>query len=508
MASVNSKRIVKNTMMLYFRTLLTMGVSLFTVRVVLNTLGVEDYGLYNVVGGIVALLAFLPVSMASATQRFFSFALGEGDYDKLRRIFTVNWVIYCTLGVLALIILETLGAWFVSDVVKIPADRYSAVRTLYSISVWTFVVSVVSSPFQAIITAHEDMHLFSIVAIFEAILKLGVVLLLPIIPGDKLVIYGGLMLGAMFVVAAAYASICLRHYEECQFRRLYWDQEMVRGVIGFTWWTLFGQLTTAIRIQAVTILMNQVFNPAVVAARAIAMNVATQSNLFATNFNTSVYPPIIKSYASGNRDEMGALVFGGSKVTFFLLWILALPFLLQTKFILELWLRTPPPEAVLFTRLALIDALIVAVCLPLMTAARAPGRMKAYELTLGSMQLAVFVICWAVFRFGGAPWSVFAVSIGASTVMLGLRLFFVKRLTGLPIGTFFRKVLLPIAVVVSLSLVLSWSVTRLLPDSVIFRFFSMAISSVSVLIAGYSFGLDPEWRRKLSEMLARKIGFA
>lgn len=481
-----------------------MGVSLYTVRVVLNTLGVEDYGLYNVVGGVVALLAFLPGSMASATQRFFSYALGEGDREKLKKIFTVNWTVYLALGLTALLILETAGSWFVSDYVKIPPDRVEAALALYRISVWTFIVSILTSPFRAVITAHEDMHLYAGISIVEVLLKLGAALALTVVPGDKLVMYGYFLLAVGFFVAGAYVLLCALRYEECQFRRYYWDSALVREVVGFTGWTLFGQLTTVARNQAVTILLNQTFNPVVVAARAIALNVATQTNVFATNFNTSLYPPIIKAYAAGERQRMYELVFGGSKITFFLMWILALPIFLQMPFILTIWLKTPPPDAVLFTRLAFVDALINALSLPLMTAARAPGKMKLYELSLGSVQIAIFAVNWFLLSSGGPAYSVFVVSICASLLMLGLRLGIVSWLTGISIGGFCRKVIIPVVSVVLLSLVPSLLVTQAMPAGLFSTLCSLALALLITMVSIYFVGLDPEWRTKLRSILMQK----
>lgn len=486
--------------------LLTVGVSLYTVRLVLNTLGVEDFGLYNVVGGIVALLAFLPGSMASATQRFFSYALGEGDRKKLKRIFCVNWTVYVILAGFALVILETAGGWFIADYVKIPPERYDAALALYRVSIWTFILSVLTSPFSAVITAHEDMHLYAGISIFEVVLKLAAVLALAAASGDKLVLYGWMLLGVGFAIGVVYAAICLRRYEECQFRRFYWDSALLREVLGFTGWTLFGQLTTVVRNQAVTILMNQVFNPVVVAARAIALNVATQTNLFATNFNTSLYPPIIKSYASGDRRAMYELVFNGSKITFFLMWILALPMFLQMPLVLTLWLKTPPSDAVLFTRLAFVDALINAASLPLMTAARAPGKMAFYELSLGSIQVGIFLVSWLVLRAGGVPYSVFIISIVASTIMLVLRLAIVRHLTGISARAFGRRVLLPVAWVVLLSLVPSMAVIHLLPEGTSFAALSATGCFGFAACAIYFVGLDAEWRLKLRTIIVNKCG--
>ncbi len=490
---------MKNTLILYGRMLLTVGVSLYTVRLVLNTLGVEDYGLYNVVGGVVGLLAFVPNAMASATQRYFAHAMGEQDRDRLKRIFAVNWTLYLALAILALVALETVGAWFVEDVVRIPPARYDAALALYRASAWAFVFGLVTSPFRAVIIAHEEMHVFASISVFEVVLKLAAVLGLTVWGEEKLVLYGYLVLGVSVVVACVYTVVCVRRYEECQFGALKWDVELLREVLGFTGWTLFGQVTTMFRNQAVTILLNQAFTPVVVAARSIALNTANQANVFASNFNTSLYPPIIKTYAAGELREMHRLVFNGSKMAFFLMWLLALPLLMEMPLVLVLWLKSPPPDAVLFTRLALVDTLINTLSLPLMTAARAPGKMRTYELILGSGQLAIFFGSWVVLRLGGAAFWVFVVAIAGSAVMLFLRLAVVGRSTGLPVGEFVRRVLVPVATVTVISLVPAWLFMEALPEGIWPSFLGLVACTVYNGATILFVGLTPEMRARIQK---------
>jgi len=505
MTNVSHKRVAKNTLLLYCRLLLTVGVSLFTVRIVLSTLGVEDYGIYNVVGGLVALLSFLPSAMASATQRYFSFALGAGDDQKLRSTFSVNFALYGVIAISALLILETAGAWYVRDHLRLPAARLDAALALYHFSVLTFTASIFTSPFMAIIIAHEDMKIYAYVSIIEALLKLTVAYLLTHLVGDKLPLYGSLLLGVAIFNASLYIGICSRRYAECQFRIFHWNKALLREILGFTGWTLFGQLTTAVRNHAVTILLNQMFNPTVVAARAIALQVGTQTNMFSTNFNTSLYPPIIKSYAAGRTGEMYLLIFNGCKITFFLMWVLALPLLLEMNAVLTLWLKNPPGDSVLYARLALVETLIISVSLPLMTAARASGKVRLYELTLGAMQLAILPIAWLVLKLTQAPWTVFGVAISVNALMFGARLLIVNRLVGLPVLAFFGRVGFPILAVGSVSAVVSFSVAYLLPDNFLYSIVAVIASLLISSICIYFWGLDAEWRIKLRALVLKKI---
>lgn len=501
MTSVNSKRIAKNTLFLYFRMLLIMGVSLFTVRIVLNALGVVDYGIYNVVGGIVSFFSFLSGTMASATQRFFSFVIGEGNFEKLKRIFSVNLIVYGAIALIAFILLETIGLWFVNEQLRVPPERFEAAQWIFHFSVLTFITTIFTTPLMAIIIAHEDMQIYAYVSIFEAIMKLGVIFLLIYLPYDKLELYGMLIFIVSIINTLIYIVICVQRYSECQFRKFYWDRELFQEIIGFTGWTLFGQVTTVARNQAVTILLNQVFNPVVVAARAIAVNVASQINVFSNNFNIGLYPPIIKLYAADNRKEMFSLIFNGSKITFFLMWIFALPLFLEMDFVLQIWLKNPPVEAILFARLALVEALINSISLPITTAARAPGKMRLYELTLGSIQIAIFAVSWLILIMGGAAYSVFVVAIAANLIMFIVRLLIVRSLIGLSLKPFFYQVVFPIVLVMIVSVVSSLACYSVLPKGLIFKGLSVLLCILSSIVSMYFIGLDIIWQKKVRNLI-------
>lgn len=491
--------------MLYFRQILILLVSLYTVRVVLNALGVEDYGIYNVVGGIVSFFSFLSGTMASATQRFFSFALGQGDFNKLKRIFSVNLIIYVAIAVIALVLLETVGLWFVNEQLNVPPERFEAAHWIYHFSIFMFVSTIFTTPFMAIIIAHEDMQIYAYVSIAEVLMKLGVVFLLVHLPWDKLELYGMLTFGVSVIITIIYIFICVRKYGECQFRKYYWDKGLLHEVIEFTGWTLFGQVTSVGRNQAVTILLNQVFNPVVVAARAIAINITSQINTFSNNFNIGLYPPIIKSYAVNDKKEMFSLLFNGSKITFFLMWVFALPFFLEMDTILTVWLKSPPPEAVLFTRLALVEVLINSISLPITTAARAPGKMKTYELTLGCIQIGIFIASWIVLKMGGAAYTVFVVAIIANLVMFVVRLVLVKMLIGLSLRPYLNQVVLPILIIILFSTIPSLAIHFILPKGFVYVCISILMSVIISCISMYFIGLDRQMRQKARSIIVTRV---
>lgn len=501
MTTERNKRIAKNTLMLYFRQLLILFVSLYTVRVVLDQLGVEDYGIYGAVGGLVALSAFLPGSLAQATQRFFAFALGEQNNERLKRTFSVNLTLYASVALIAFVAFQTIGLWFVNTELSVPDDRFEAAKALYHYATITFLVSVITSPFMAIIMAHEDMKLYAYISILEAFLKLGVVFLLQYITWDKLELYGLLVLCVGVVNAVLYIGICLYRYEECQFRKFYWDSALLKEIIGFTGWTVFGQISTIARTHAITVLLNQSFSPAVVAARALSVQIASKVNIFSGNFNASLYPPIIKSYAENQHQEMNGLITGGSRITFFLLWVFALPMMVEMEAILGLWLTIVPPDAVLFAQLALIEALILSISMPLTAAARAPGKMKAYELTLGTIQIGIFLTAWAVIAAGAPAYSVFIVAIIANILMFGVRLFLVNRLTGFPVMNFLRFTALPALAIVVVTAIPITFMSQFLPNDFYWSALVIFTSFVASTVAMYFIGLDRAWRAKVVSMI-------
>ena len=496
-----SKGIAKNTLLLYFRQILVLLVSLYTVRIILDALGVEDYGIFNVVGGVVSLFSFMSGTMASATQRFFSFALGKKDNKQLERVFSVNLLIYLSIIVIMVVILESIGLWFVKTHLELPADRYQSAIVLYHFSIFTFVATVITAPFLAIIIAHEDMQVYAYISIAEVVLKLLMVFSLTHFEADKLKLFGILLLVLASINAIIYVWVCIKKYRECRLHNFYWDKVLFLEIIGFTGWTLFGQLTTIFRNQGITILLNQAFNPMIVASRAVASNITGKVNIFSNNFNLSLYPPIIKSYASEDKNEMYSLIINGSKITFFLNWVFTLPMLIEMDTILNFWLKNPPEHAALFTRLGLLEVLIFSLSAPLTTAARAPGKMKVYELTLGCLQVSIFIFAWIAIKIGGEAYSVFVIAILVNLIMFGVRLFLVSNLIGMPKIRFVKSVVLPALMIISISSILSYLLRYNLPEGLKFTIASCAFSVAVTCLVMYFVGLNKEYRSLLKTKL-------
>ncbi|WP_298973368.1 MATE family efflux transporter [uncultured Psychrobacter sp.] len=502
---MSNKKILKNTLFLYTRQIIIVLISLYTLRVVINTLGIEDYGIYTVVAGFVALLGFLPGTLASATQRFFAYAMGQGDELKLYQTFSVNLVLYGLIALITWIILQTVGLWYINNHLKIPEGRTLAAVSIYKLVTISFVVSIFSSPFRAVTIAHEDMHIFAALSVIDAVLKLVAVILLDYVAGDNLILYGQFLLINALIIAVAYIVICFKKYNECQIKKFYWNGSLLRESLGFTGWTLFGQLSTAFRNQAVTILINQAFNPATVAARSIALTVSSQVMVFSSNLNTGLYPPIIKSYSAGNKEQMLSLISNGSKLTFFLMWVFALPMILEMETILRIWLKTPPVEATLFARLALVESLILSISLPIATAARAPGKMKLYELSLGTVQILIFFASWLALKAGYSAASVFIIAIIANIIMFQMRLSIVNILIDLPLYPYYKKVLTPVILIILLSSLPGLLIHNMLPDSIWSSLLTIITCMIGSIITMYYIGLDKVWREKILGFITNRL---
>lgn len=503
---MNNSKIISNTIMLYIRQIITILIGLYTVRIVLNVLGETDYGIYGVVGGIVSLFSFLSATMASATQRFFSIALGENNDEKLKATFSVNCVIYCGIAIVAVVLLETFGLWYLSNLLNIPSHRLEAAKILYHFSVVNFTATILMCPFMAIIIAHEDMRVYAYFSLIEAGMKFFITYILRVFSGDKLQGYGFLLACIGICNFGMYFVYCIRKYSECQFKKNYWDKNLFKETLNFTGWTLFGQMTTVVRNQAVTILVNQYFNPIVVSARTIAVNVSNYINIFANSFNTGLYPSIIKSYAIEDKKRMFSLVNIGSKVSFFLVWIFALPLFIKMDFVLQIWLGKPPESAVLFTRLALFEVIVNSMSLPVATVARAPGKMKMYELPLGIMQLIIFLLDYILLEyFTMQAFVVFCVAAIISLVMCVIRLLVVKHLVGLELKKYIMDAILPMAPVVVISVSISYVLDVFLSDSFVNTTIFCVLSCFGSLLTIYVFGINKIEKMLLWNIINKKI---
>lgn len=484
----NNKRIAKNTLILYVRMLFMMAVSLYTSRVVLKVLGIDDFGIYNVVGGVVALLGFINNSMCSATQRFITFALGQGDKYQLQIVFNTSIQIHGLIAFIVLILGETVGMWFLYFKMQIPPDRLNAAFWVLQCSLLSTCVGIVSVPFSADVTAHEKMSIFAYFSIYDAVMKLVIVYLLTIISFDKLIVYAFMFLLVGITQQCCYIYYCHRHFEESLFKRV-WEKELFKEMTGFAGWSVFGNLSFVFYTQGLNMLLNVFFGPVVNAARAIAVQVQNAVQQFVGNFQMALNPQITKTYAQKNMDEMYNLMFRSAKFSFYLLFFLSLPVLLETNFILNIWLKTVPENTVVFLRIMICTSLIYTISNPLIIANQATGKVKKYQAVCGSTLLLILPISYVCLKFGCPAYSVFIVHFAMEAIAQLTRMIMLRPLIGLHVHDYIKNVYSYVAVVIICSSVAPLLVCLSMEDTVL-RFFVVGIVCViSVSFFSYVFGL-------------------
>lgn len=482
-----TSRIVKNTGYLYIRMLITMIVSLYTSRLILNILGVEDFGIYNVVAGFVIMLSFLNDSMSTATQRFLAFEIGRNDKIQLNKTFNMSMIIFLIIAVLTILIAQTIGIWFVKTHLTIPHERMPAVITVFNLSVITLIFNMLSIPYNAMIIAQEQMKFFSLISVLEVFLKLFLVFLLQFFEFDSLIFYSFLILIVTAIIKLVYIIYCNINFKETKLI-LYFDKSLFKTLISYSGWNIWGALSSIIMGQGINILINIFFGPLVNAARAVAFQVRTAINQFVLNFQIAVNPQIVKTYAANDLKSMHTLIFGCAKYSFFLLYFLAIPIIIETKTVLKIWLDIVPDYSVIFTRLILINILIDCISGALMTAAQATGKIKVYQFVVGSLIIINLPISYIFLRLGFPPETTLYISIIISLVALYLRLLIISPLIKLNIFNFLKKVILKILVVALISIVLPLLIklnfkpnfTRL----VLVSFSSIIVTAITIYLIG------------------------
>ncbi len=503
-SSQNNKRIAKNTLMLYFRMILTMLVSLYTSRVVLNTLGVEDYGIYNVVGGFVTMFGFLNSAMASATQRFLAFEIGKRDHEQLRNVFSMSINIHFLIAFIIFILAETVGLWFVNTQLTIPAGRMGAAQWVYQFSILTMIVYMVSVPYNAMIIAHERMNVFAWISIAEVGLKLFIVFILQWFGFDKLKFYAVLTFCVSLIIRFIYGFYCSRQFKESRFR-YFWDKSLFKTLASYAGWNLWGNLAAVLKGQGVNVLLNIFFGPVVNAARGIAYQVSGAINQFVANFQMAMNPQIIKSYAVNDLKYMHQLIFRGAKYSFFLLFTLSLPILLETEQILRLWLKIVPDYTVIFTRLVIINVLIDCISGPLMTAAQASGKIKRYQSVVGGLLILNLPISYLFLKFGFQPQVTIFVSIGISIIALFSRLKIISPLVSLNIMDYYKNVIFKIIPVIFIAVILPGFIIYLLPVTIARLLFTCIIAVASVGLTVFFIGLSSTERKFMIKSLKNRV---
>lgn len=483
----NKKRIAKNTLLLYIRMLVIMCIQLYTSRLVLKLLGVDDFGIYNVVGGIVAMFAFLNASLSSSTQRYITFYLGKGDDTETQTVFSNCLFIHALIAIIIVLLSETVGLWFLYNKMVIPVDRMDAAFWVFQMSILTTVILVFCYPYNAAIIAHEKMSAFAVISIMESILKLTCVLVLLFSKYDNLIIYSVLMVVAQLIVLITYITYCRRKFVVTKIV-LKLDRRLFKSMSSFIGWNLWGGLSNVFYTQGLNILLNMFFGPAVNAARAIAVQVQGAVQQFTLNLQTAINPQITKSYAQGDLQTMHDLVFRSTRYTFFLLLTIALPLILESGFILRLWLTIVPDWTVIFLRIMICIVAVDSVAAPLMISSAATGNVKLYQTVIGGTMLLIVPFSYVFLKLGYNPTVVFIVHLVFCVITFVLRLFIVRPMINLSLSHYFTNAILPCiksGIPASLlSIGLYEILERKTIDSVIVILCSICFSGLAILLLG------------------------
>lgn len=498
-----NKIIIKNTLFLYFRMILILGVSLYTSRVILKILGVEDFGIYNIVGGVVTMLTFISGAMTSATQRFLSFEIGKKNKEKLIQTFRMSINIHIIITIFIIIISESIGVWFINNYLSINPDRMRAANFVFQYSLLSFCFVIISTPYKANLIAHERMNIFAYISVIDVLLKLGAVLILDYISGDKLTIYS-----ILISIISVFIFFILYIYNKLNFTTtsytVYWSNELFYSLFSYTGWNLFGNMASVGMNQGINIILNIFFGPIINAARAISFQVNSAINGFVTNLQSALSPQIVKSYANNDIYYLENLVLLGSRFSFFLIFFLSLPILLKPNTVLNLWLNNYPPYTSIFCQLILVDSLINSLSGTLMSAFQASGKIKKYQITIGSILLLNIPISYFLLYFGLEATVTFLVSITLSLISLFVRLYLLNKLfPGISVK-FYKTVLWRVIAIFIISYHSVWLIIDNFEDSLINFFITCVISWFIITINILLIGLSYNEKLKIRKLLVLK----
>lgn len=505
MSSSSNKTIAKNTIFLYFRMMLTMIISLYTSRVILQVLGVDDYGIYQAVGGIVGFLSFVNNALSTGSSRFITFGLGEGDPQKLKNIFSTTLTAHICLAIIIAILAETAGLWFLHNKLVIAPERMAAAEFVFHLSILTAFFSLTQVPYNACIIAHEKMGVYAYVSIIEAFLKLLIVYLLTVGDFDKLKLYALLLCLIHAGIVLYYNIYCMRHFDEARFR-LFFDRKLFKEIAAFSGWSLFANASIALNSQGILVLLNMFFSPAVVAARAISLQVNTAANQFVANFQTAANPQIVKRFAAKDYEGSKQLLLQTTKFSFYLMLLLCLPICFGAKQLLALWLGVVPEYTVIFLQLVIVQSLFCVFDTSFYRALYAKGRLKENALISPTLGLIRFPVIYFLFKIGFSPVALSWASL-ITYALLGL---IIKPVLVIKIVDYTWKdilsVFIPCLRVVVCSLPIPFLFYCKLEKETLASFTIILLTSiVSVFVSAWLVGLDKTMKKKVVGIIRKKL---
>jgi O-antigen/teichoic acid export membrane protein len=484
-----ANKVILNTGILYGRMLLTMGISLYSTRLVLNALGSADYGIFNLVAGVIAMLAFLNTAMATSTQRYLSFHQAKEEPTILKKIFTNSLMLHVLIGIIIVIVLEIAGFFLFNGFLNIPNNRIESAKIIYHFMAGSIFFSISVVPFIASLNAHENMIWIAFVSIIEVLLKLGVALLLLNSQYDKLLLYGLLTASISLLILILHMTYCLKNYRECTLYKFWkFDKILIKELTSFAGWNLFGSLCTLGRVEGFTILLNLFFGAVINAAYGIANQVAGQLSFFSVTMLQALNPQIMKSEGADNRKRMLRLSMIASKFSFFLLAVVAIPIIFEMNSILKFWLKNVPEFTVVFCRLILFGTMINQLTIGLQSALQATGKIKFYQIVVGSLILLNLPIAYFLLKLGYPAYSALISYIIIELVACSFRIYFLKKVGGLSISEYFEKVIFREIIPILSSIFICYLITSNFSGS--YRFLiTTAFSSIIFISSVYFVGL-------------------
>lgn len=490
-SSDNNKRIAKNTLLLYVRMLFIMAVQLYTSRIILNILGVSDYGIYNVVGGIVTMLGFLNGTMSASTQRYITFELGRGNFSRLQTVFSTTLQIHALISIIVILFAETIGLWFLNNKIQVPVHRQEAAFWVYQCSVLASVITIMSVPYNAAIIAHEKMSAFAYISILEVVLKLIIVYLLILSPIDKLILYAIFILLVQLFIRLCYSYYCNKHFSESKYKH-HFDKQLFCEMTHFAGWNLVPNIVSVLNTQGINILLNLFFGPVVNAARGIAVQVQNAMYQFSANFQMAINPQIVKSYASGEYERTHQLMYRSARFSFYLLFMMVLPMLLETNYILTLWLKIVPDNTVIFLRIMLCCILIFTSSSPMCEVAYATGNIKQFNIVCSTILILALPVSWIALKLGAPAYWTFIFIFLFEVIAQIARMCILRKLTKFSIKDFTQKVYIPTVMVAGISAIIPYIVCYFMETCFVRMLLTVILSIVSVAIWGYTIGITKE----------------
>lgn len=504
--SDNNKRIAKNTLFLYLRMFVMMLTALFTSRIVLDVLGAADYGLNNIIGGVVVLFSFLNSALLSATQRFLNFHLGRQDYKQTNVVFCMSMNTYLLLSIVVVVLGETVGLWFVNTQLNIPSERMYAAQWVYQFTLIQFVINLLRVPYNASIIAYEKMNFYAYVSLVEVIAKLLVVYLLYIATFDKLIFYSFLYTIVPLIVAFIYKIYCNRNFDTTKYKRI-WDRIAFKEMFSFSGWSLFGSLANLAAQQGLNILINIFYGVTVNAAAGIANQVSTNVYGFISNFQTAFQPQIVKTYAAKEVERFHKLIFQTSKFSYFMVLVLVLPILFTIDGILDIWLKEVPKYTAIFCRLILVFLSIEAITAPLWMSVQATGKIRNYQILVASLIFLNFPVAYIVLKLGMPVYSVWVIRIIVNIVVMIARYIYMKKKLNFPLLSYLKAVIAPILsvtfVAIPIPLILNYMIHGFWQNMIIVGIATFALTILDV----YFVGMNKHEKLLVRNMILKKIPF-